>query len=361
MQAGRVNSLTRIENIKYKLDYCEIVLEGVSYKVFCDYNDYIRYIDSIIAFEVRNDFYKGEAIEVIEGIIERKTLVTVSKEQDIKLLPDITEWRSICNFALASLRPGEKMSDCIFYLSDMYEDASDKAKWFQLKVIDMASKVYEIRMFTSGGQNRLKMREGINSYKGSYIKCDVIYTKYGLQTTEFEPYLVDVVEPPEVQVAIAIIEDAVKDDKELNEYMLKYDFIEALRRIIDIEPGYHLVRVAMEIGIIKYLNNISDLYSEKLLIRASIVSRGYLINRKNDLSKTVLNANKIMRCDGLSKDIELINTIDVMSGSTTPNKRVYIEIRKFADFIMSERRGILDEKEVISDIDAISASFGWLL
>lgn len=360
MQAGKVDALTKIESIKYKLDYCEIIIEGYPYKVFCDYNDYIRYIDVTIAFEVRNDIYKGEQIEVIEGIIERKTLVTVTKEEDIKLLPDITNWTGICNFALSSLRPGEEMSGCIFYLSDMYEDASDKAKWFQLKVIDMVSKVYEIKMFTSGGQSKLNMREGINAYKGTYIKCDVVYSKYGLQTREIEPYLVDVVEPPEVSVAVSIIENAVKDDKELKSYMQQYNFIDELKRVIEVEPGYHLVRIAMELGIIKYINNISELYSQKILTRSSIVSRGYLLNKKNELSKTVLNVNKIMRSK-LSTDIELINTIDVLSTNTTQNKRIYIEIRKFTDFILRERRGMIDEKEVVSNIDSISSSFGWML
>ena len=42
MQAGRVSSLTRIETIRDGLDYCEIVIDGFPFKVFCDYDDYIR-------------------------------------------------------------------------------------------------------------------------------------------------------------------------------------------------------------------------------------------------------------------------------------------------------------------------------
>lgn len=360
MQAGKVNSITRIENIKDKLDYCEMVIDGFPFKVFCDYDDYVRYIDVTIAFEIRNDVYHGDIIEVVEGIIERKTLVTVSKEEDIKLLPDIKGWTGICNFALASLRVGETMGDCIFYLTDMYIDGSERAKWFQLKVVDMTSKVYEIRMFTSGGMSAVNMEAGIKNFIGSYIKCNVTSTKYGLQTSEIDLYPVDVVEAPEVLVAITIINDAVKDDIELLGYLEQYDFIEQLRKVIDVEPGYHLVRIASEITMIKYLKNISDVYSDKLLIRAAIVSRGYLINRKNELSKPILNVNKLMRSK-LASDIELINTIDVLSEDTTPNKRVYIKIRKFVDFVISERRGVINEKDIISSISSLSSDFGWLL
>lgn len=360
MQAGKVNALTRLEVIKDRLDYCEIVIDGFPFKVFCDYDDYLRYIDVTIAFELRNDVYKGEIIEVVEGIIERKTVVTVSKEEDIKLMPDITGWTGICNFALSSLRVGEQMSDCIFYLTDMYMDASERAKWFQLKVVDMASKVYEIRMFTSGGTSAVNTEAGITNFIGHYIKCTVTSTRYGLQTSEIVLYPVDVVEPPEVSVAISIIEEATKDDKELCSYMTKYHFIEELRCVVDVEPGYPLVKVAAEITLIKYLKNISDIYSDKLLIRAAVVSRGYIINRKNELSKPILNVNKIMRSD-LSKDIELINTIDVLSEDTTQNKRVYIEICKFVNFIMDERRGTVDEKGIISRINSLSADFGRLL
>lgn len=360
MQAGKVNALTRIETIKDRLDYCEIVIDGFPFKVFCDYNDYLRYIDVTIAFELRNDVYKGEIIEVVEGIIERKTLVTVSKEDDIKLLPDITGWTGICNFALSALRVGEQMSDCIFYLTDMYMDASERAKWFQLKVVDMASKVYEIRMFTSGGTSAIEMEAGIKNFIGHYIKCTVTATRYGMQTSEIELYPVDVVEPPEVAVAISIIDNATKDDVELRAYMEQYAYFDSLRKVIDIEPGYQLVKVAAEITMIKYLKNISDLYSDKLLIRAAVVSRGYLINRKNELSKPILNVNKIMRSK-LSADVELINTIDVLSEDTTQNKRVYIEICKLVNFIMDERRGIVDEKSIISCIGSLSADFGRLL
>lgn len=360
MQAGRVSSLTRIETIRDGLDYCEIVIDGFPFKVFCDYDDYIRYTDVTIMFEVRQDVYNGDIIEVIEGIIERKTITTVSKEDDIKLLPDITGWTGICNFELDTLRVGEKISDVVFYLTDMYVDASPRSKWFQLKVVDMVSKVHEIRMFTSGGTSAVNMEAGLNNLIGNYIKCDVTSTKYGLQTNEISLYPVDVVEPPEVAVAVAIIERAVEGDIELLDYMTKYDFIDSLKRVVDIEPGYHLVKIAAEITLINYLKNVSDLYSDKLLIRAAIVSRGYLINKKNELSKPVLNVNKLMRSK-LSSDIELINTIDAVSVNTTQNKRAYINIRKFVDFIISERRGIINEEEIVSDINSISRDFGWML
>ena len=118
-------------------------------------------------------------------------------------------------------------------------------------------------------------------------------TKYGLQVDgsddlpAIRTYHVDVLLPPEVEVAISIIRGTVKDDTQLLSYMEKYNYIDKLKTVIETEPGFHLVRVATELMIIKMLTNVTNIYPEQTLIRAAVCAR-YPINIKNNFRIIIL-------------------------------------------------------------------------
>lgn len=367
MEVGVVGSLTLIKRIKDSLDYCDIVINDIPYKMFGSYNESLQFVNRRVYFDTRPDMYEGRLIEVIANIVEYQVVQTVPEEKGVKLIPDNKDVRPICNYALDSIKIGDRLDDVIVYLSEYSIDSSDKAKWYDFKVVDMKSKVYSVRYFSRNQGVGVDEEGIIQNLTGKYVTLyKLAYTKYGLQVNgdDAHPavrlYPCDVISPPEVAVAISIIEDMTKEDTELCAYMDKYNYINSLKSVIDVEPGFHLVRVATELVIIKMLTNVTNIYTERTLVRAAICARGYLIDRKNELSKPILNVNKISRTQ-LVSDIELINCIDVMSVSTSPVKRIYIEVAKFANFIVDERRGLIDEKEIMSRNSVISNQYGRLL
>lgn len=367
MKVGTVESVTLIKRIKEGLDYCDIVIESIPYKIFGSYNENVQFINKRVLFETRPDMYEGRVIEVVASVVEKTVVQTVSEEKGVKLIPSETSVRPVCNYAIDAIQPGERLREVIVYLSNVTVDSSPKAKWYDLSVVDIKSKVYSVRYFSRRQDPGVNEEQVLNSWVGKYVVLNMLaLTKYGLQVDGSEDlpairvYHTDVVMPPEVDVAISIINSAVRNDAVLCSYMAKYNYIEKLKVLIDTEPGFHLVRVATELMIIKMLSNVTNIYPEQTLVRAAICARGYLIDRKNDFSKVILNVNKITRTE-LINDTALIDCIDVMSEHTSPLKRVYIEIAKFANFIVDERRGLIDEKEIMSANYAISNKYGRLL
>lgn len=367
MKVGTVESLTLIKHIKEGLDFCDIVIDGIPYKIFGSHNENMQFINKRVLFETRPDMYDGKVIEVVANVVEKSVIQTVAEETGTKLIPNESNVRPVCNHALDSIQPGDRLRDVIVYLSNVTVDSSPRAKWYDLSVVDAKSKVYSVRYFSRKQAQGVNEEQTLQAWVGGYIVLNMLaLTKYGLQVEGSEElpaikvYHVDVLMPPEVEVAINIINGAVREDMQLLSYMNKYNYIDKLKTVIDIEPGFHLVRVATELMIIKMISNVTNIYPEQTLVRAAICARGYLIDRKNDYSKVVLNVNRIARTD-LIKDTALIDCVDVMSEHTSPVKRIYIEIAKFANFIVDERRGLIDEKEIMLNNAAVSNSYGRLL
>lgn len=367
MEVGTVSSITLIKKIKEGLDYCDIVINGIPYKLFGSYNENVQYLNKSVLYDTRPDIYEGKMIEVIANVVEKNVIQTVSESKGVKLIPDTKTMKGLCNYALDTLQFGDRVRDVVVYLSGYTVDSSPRAKWFDLQVVDMKSKVYNVRCFTKVGEAGRLEEQNAQGMVGKYVKLNMLaLTKYGIQVegtetvSAVEVMYDDVVLSPEVEVAISIINEMTAGDSMLLAYMEKYNYIEGLKGVIDIEPGFHLVRVATELLLIKALSNVTNIYSETTLIRAAICSRGYLIDRKNDFSRTVLNINRISRTT-LVNDAVLIDCLDVMSSHTSPVKRVYIEVVKFANFIVDERRGLIDEKEIIRQNEIVSNSYGRLL
>lgn len=363
MKSGLVMSMRLIENIKQRLDLIEIKIDGIPYDMFGDYAIDQKYIGNVVVYDTAPDIWHGKQIERITDIAEQRIITTVKATEVSKLLPSDNDVSPVCNFDLKTLPMGSRQTGIITYLSSYEEKCSDKAKWFDLIVVDMMSRAYSVRLFSSFSVAFEETKAKLDSMIGKYIRTDITHTQYGYQVGVESPIEVlpdDVILKPEIEVAIDIINRMTSNDTELEEYMRQYKYIPTLKTMIDIEPGYFLVNVAAELLMIEAITNISDSFSKQTLIRAAITSRGYLINKMNDLSKPILNINKILRTK-LSSDKLLLSVIDVCSDNTSPTKRMYIEIAKFTKYTIDERRGRIDEEKVVSDYNGISSLFGGLL
>lgn len=363
MNVGIVTSIRKIEGVAKKLDLMDIVIDNIPYKLFGDYPSIIKYIDMAVLYSTMPDIYQGKRIERIVDLAEKRVVTTTNATKESRLLPASTDVDPICNFDMSTLHVSMKQERVILYLSAFAENASDKSKWFELKVVDVRSRVYNLRYYSSFGRAMEETRDVLSTLLGHYIITDVVNTIYGIQvakSSEIELHPVDVVLKPEVEIAVKIIEDVCSGDKELLEYMNSYSYIPKMKTLINVEPGYYLIAVAMELSIITAVENITDTINRRTLIRTAITSRGYLIDKQNELSKPILNINKILRSP-LKTDLDLINTLDVLSLSSNPSKRTYIEIAKFVRHIIDERRGVIDDKKIVSSITDISDMFGGLL
>jgi len=343
MQSGRVESLKLLSHIKPGLDYCAIQIDFDELRIFGSYNDLTKYIQKYVKYETAEDVYQGEVFTRVADLCLEHTIQTVNKNEGVKLIPEVGSARSICNFSVESVRPGDTEINCIALLCGYEQGSSSKAKWADLNMIDRNAKSFSLRIFTNDLKDGMDPDLALQSMCGKYLKFNISSTKYGLQTSAVEVVDYPVVCPPEVEIAVEIITQSVATDTALQEYVAKYKYLDTLKGVLYGEPGYHLVELASELCVIDTLDNIASEYDIRLLRRAAVTSRGYLLPSKHKFSKVLLNTNKVLRSE-LREDIQLLELLDVPeSVQSNGNKRMFYRIKKLCRQVVEERRGFYEE------------------
>lgn len=365
MLYGVVESVKRVECIKAGLDYLEVTIDFDCLPMFGDYSIISQYIGKHVQYDTRLDMYQGRPITVIANLANVYTVQTVEAKEHMKLIPLRNKDRAVCTIDISSLKFGDIEYDCIGFLCGYKKGESSKAQWIDCDVVDKFAKVFTLRIFTKRLQEGGEEPEDIiKKLVGHYIKFTVRNTNYGYQTDghDIEIYNVPVIAPPEVEIAILEINKVLQEDEELRSFVEQYDLIQNLKGIINYELGYHLVEIAAELRMISTVSDITEEYEVRTLQRAAIASRVCLLPSKTKYSKVILNVTRVLK-SALKTDKELLILLDVLSEEdVSSTKRVYIEISKFVQQIIAERRGVLsDEEGASSSLKSYANVFGRLL
>ena len=356
---GHVDRITRIKSVGQSLDLCEIRIGFDELKIFYDYNDLMDFLNCDVQYTTRRDVVEGIQDLVVCELVKLSTIQTVATTENIRLIPEGTK-RTICNFDSATARYGNFYPNVTALFSSYEIGSSPKARWFDMTMVDMNSRLFVVKKFETDGSLET-IEEAYKAAVGKYVVFDMEATKFGFRTNEITTLPQAVELSPEVIVAKSVLEKELQNDPELAGYCQTYGLIEELSHLIDGEPGYALVRMASEIYMINAIDNISNGLDIRAMKRAVYCSRGYLLPHKTEWSIPLLNNSKLMAVPGLKHDKELMLIIDVMSREEfSPTKSTYIKIRGMVNDIIDIRRGNENEKN-ITDVSALSATLNGLL
>ena len=356
---GTVEKITRVERVGDNLDLCEIQIGFDDLKIFYDYNDLLDYLNCEVQYTTRKDVVRGVPDLVVCELVKLSTIQTVAVSENIRLIPEGNK-RTLCNFDVQAARFGNFYPNVCALMSSYELGTSPKARWFDCTMIDMYSRIFVVRKFEPEGDLDVLEKE-YQGIVGKYVVFDLESTKYGYQTKEITSLQQSVELSPEVTVARKILEDEVAKDEAIAAYVKAFDMLNVLAEKMDGEPGYNLVRMASEIYMINAIENISTDLDIRAMRRAVFCSRGYVLPHKTEWSIPLLNNSKVMQIPALKTDRELMLIIDVLSREQmSPTKATYIKIRGLVNDIINIRRGIEDEKDVIST-NALTSLFNGLL
>lgn len=357
---GKVEKVTFIKNIGESLDQCTIEIDFDEYVIFYDANELMQFLQQDVIYTVRPDVVDGVQKMVVCELAKLATIQTVKSIENIKLIPEGNS-RTVCNFNSKIARFGQYYPNVVGLMSKFTFGSSAKSKWFDCTLIDIESREFMVKLFTSGSTPE-EMEAVLTPMLGKYVNFDMEYTRYGFQTKEFIPMPQDVEESPEVVVAKEIIFDLINNDKGLSEYNTRYGFMNAMSSVIDGEPGYGFVRMASELYMVNAVDNISTELDIQAMKRAIVCSRGFLLPHKTNWSRPMLNTTKLMQIQDLKSDKELMLILDVLSEEEpSPTKLTYIEIRGLVDNIIKIRRGIYNEEDSGINSSALVNMFNGML
>lgn len=365
---GTIEQIELINTYEDGLQLCEVTMDDFSsYKIFGDYNDLLKYSGKQVEFSTRPDIINGLREEIVSTIAERSIVSMVDindksiieDDSSLTLIPNKTNVVDVITFDSLTLKKEDVALAQIILVVDYKDGKSQKgAKWKDFTCLDKNSRAFNLRLFT----NDSNVDEFAKNIIGHYAMVDIKNTPYGLQVhNDFKIYDQEVQIPPEAQLASLTLNVNLREDKELKEYVEKYDLINKLKTMIYYEPGYHLVEMSAELILINAICRIFEGYDKKLLKRAVFASRGCLLSANTKLSKDKINYHRIIT-SSLKNDVDLIRLLDQMSGVEEGdiNKSAYLNIRQFISTLMRERRGLLEESKINNLVNSINSEYGWL-
>lgn len=359
---GKVEKVTFVKVVgQGGLNQCEIQIDFDVLTIYWPVDDLIKFMNKEVMYTVRDDYdtENQKQIRVVCELVEISTIQTVASTENVKLVPEGNK-RTVCNVVSREIRFGDYYPNRVAYMSAWEMGSSKKARWYDCTMIDAESREFQVRLFATNVEPEL-MEEQLNVMKGGYVNFDLKSTKYGYQTDEIVGLPNAVELSPEVVLSETIIRELIQSDPALSYYDEKYHFVDAIKDVIDGEPGYQLVRMASELYMVNAVDNISTDLNIQAMKRAIICSRGYLLPHKTNWSRPQLNMTKVMGVPALKAERELLLMLDVLSEEeASSTKLTYIKIRGLVNDIISIRRGTENEKGVI-DFAGIFASFNGLL
>lgn len=297
---------------------------------FYSYSNALQYLNQDVIVEYRQDIYKGEMRQFIATFVIPTVITTLSKDTNIKLFSD-----SVDNYATLSfneIQIGETVPNCIVYCVNSEFKSSAAATWQELIIRDKTMHIAKLRIFDYDN----KMAD----FKGRYVQTDLSRNKYGFQSEFIFPIEGSVMPNAEIEIAANYIKTYFCNDMAAMDFMNAYTFIPSMKEYIDYEPGYGLVRLAMELSIVDSMSNVTNDVDLKSIAHALLACRGY-ITRNSELSPTVNNiimASKI-KWDNKTKVLKLL---DIEQDEVLPERRVYDSVKDMVSVLLTVRKGIAD-------------------
>ncbi len=321
-----------VESLPHSGDLIRVTIDGDTEALwFYNYGDALKYLDQDVIVEYRQDIYKGELRQFIATFVIPTVVNTLTKEDNIKLFCDTVD--NFSNLSFNEIEVGETRQGCIVYCVSCTFKSSSAAVWQELVIRDKSMHVAKLRLFDYSNKAA--------NFTGSYVMTELTRSKYGFQSELIVPVNGECPPNPEVDIAVSFIKSYFASDTGAMYFLTKYNLINKMKENIDFEPGYGLVRLAMELSIVDSMRNITNDVDLESMGHALLASRGYLV-RESELSEQVNNIILASKVSWKDKALVLKLLDFPTDGEEFPERKVMNSIKETVGTILIVRKGILD-------------------
>jgi len=239
----------------------------------------VQYLNDEVIATFRTDMYNGRAEKFVNTFAKVGVIHTLEKEDHIKLFVDVTDNHS--NIRFKEIADGSTAVNAIVYVVDMRFDSSARAEWADLTIMDQARKLAQLRIFSPDSRTM--------ELKGRYIMCDIRRNKYGLSTES--AITVDSAFPysPEVEIAERYVLAAFADAPDMLTLLADTSFIPFAKKMLDMEPGYVLVRLAIELSLASELSNLVQEADVDLIKRCLLLEKFFVFQQTSPYKRDIVN------------------------------------------------------------------------
>ena len=290
----------------------------------------VQYLNDEVIATFRQDMYNGTISKFVNTIAKVGVVHTLERSNNVKLYVDVTDNHS--NIRFKEIEDGGTVVNAIVYVTDIRFDSSARAEWADLTVMDQARKIAQLRIFSPDSK--------IQDFKGRYVMCDIRKNRYGLSTDSV--VTVDNAFPfsPEVEISERFLMDAFAEDADILTLLAETKFADFAKKVVDLEPGYILVRLAIELDVASELAN---LVKE---VDVDLIKRCLLIEKFNVFQQTPPYRNDIVTFVTASRykfdhKNEVLLTLYSDEEKFSMERVVLKQVREMADTIINVKKGLI--------------------
>ena len=290
----------------------------------------VQYLNDEVIATFRQDMYNGTISKFVNTIAKVGVVHTLERSNNVKLYVDVTDNHS--NIRFKEIEDGGTAVNAIVYVTDIRFDSSARAEWADLTVMDQARKIAQLRIFSPDSK--------IQDFKGRYVMCDIRKNRYGLSTDSV--VTVDNAFPfsPEVEISERFLMDAFAEDADILTLLAETKFADFAKKVVDLEPGYILVRLAIE------LDGASELANLVKEVDVDLIKRCLLIEKFNVFQQTSPYRNDIVTFVTASRykfdhKNEVLLTLYSDEEKFSMERVVLKQVREMADTIINVKKGLI--------------------
>ena len=320
----------RLEKLPDNLDLIKVEFDEGKETAYCiwSYDDLIQYLNNEAIVKFRKDMYRGEVHKFVETIAHVSKITTLDRTQDIRLYANVKD--SHCNVEFVDISEGSTFYGAILYVSDVSFSSSARASWADLTVMDQARRVATLRIFSPDNKTA--------EIKGRYIQCDVHHNKFGFSTETAATIDSSFPYSPEVEIAERYIPAAFADDPEVGTLISDSKFIDFAKLHVDIEPGFVLSRLAMELDLANELANIQRDANVDIIKRCLLLDKFFVFQTQSPFKRDIVTFVTVSRYTFKNKTEALLT---LFSDDPRFNKeRLLIsQIKEMVDQVIRIKKG----------------------
>lgn len=290
----------------------------------------VQYLNDEVIATFRQDMYNGTIAKFVNTIAKVGVVHTLERSNNVKLYVDVTDNHS--NIRFKEIEDGGTAVNAIVYVTDIRFDSSARAEWADLTVMDQARKIAQLRIFSPDSK--------IQDFRGRYIMCDIRKNRYGLSTDSV--VTVDNAFPfsPEVEISERFLMDAFAEDADILTLLAETKFVDFSKKVVDLEPGYILVRLAIELDVASELANLVKEVDVDLIKRCLLIEKFNIFQQTSPYRNDIVTFVTASRHRFEHKN-EVLLTLYSDEEKFSMERVVLKQVREMADTIINVKKGLI--------------------
>lgn len=290
----------------------------------------VQYLNDEVIATFRQDMYNGTIAKFVNTIAKVGVVHTLERSNNVKLYVDVTDNHS--NIRFKEIEDGGTAVNAIVYVTDIRFDSSARAEWADLTVMDQARKIAQLRIFSPDSK--------IQDFKGRYVMCDIRKNRYGLSTDSV--VTVDNAFPfsPEVEISERFLMDAFAEDADILTLLAETKFADFAKKVVDLEPGYILVRLAIELDVASELANLVKEVDVDLIKRCLLIEKFNVFQQTSPYRNDIVTFVTASRYKFDHKN-EVLLTLYSDEEKFSMERVVLKQVQEMADTIINVKKGLI--------------------